>query len=130
MLSSSGVCVSPCYVGNIHDRVAECVTSDLQHAARDEQKEQKRAAHDNDQVHPHALPVENKQRERENSWTLFLKPWKRELELSSVISPSEQTRKLCQTTVMQDNMTCFCFLISFSASCFFLASSQPCSLYF
>lgn len=57
------VCVSvpPGDVGNtLHDRVAERVASNLQHAARDEQEEQEGAAHRHDHVHPHALPVENR----------------------------------------------------------------------
>lgn len=61
------VCVSPGNVVNgLNDGVAERVASDLQHAARDEQEEQEDAAHDYDHVHPHALPVDeqNTQKER------------------------------------------------------------------
>lgn len=60
-LSVVCVCVSPGDVGNgLYDGVAERVASDLQHAPRDEQEEQEGAAHSHDQVHPHALPAEDR----------------------------------------------------------------------
>lgn len=51
----------PGNVGNgVYDRGAERVTSNLQHAPCNEQKEQEDAAHAQGQVHPHTLPVERK----------------------------------------------------------------------
>lgn len=42
------------------DRRAERVSSDLQHASRDEQEEQEDATHRHDHGHPHTLPVEGR----------------------------------------------------------------------
>lgn len=53
-------------VGNaFDDGVAQRVTADLQHAARDEQEEQEDAAHDYHQVHPPALPERRRERQEE-----------------------------------------------------------------
>lgn len=50
---------SPSNVGNsTDDRVTERVTSDFQHAACNEQEEQKDSAQDHNDVHPHSLSVE------------------------------------------------------------------------
>lgn len=59
------LCVCVCDIpGNVwnslHNRLAERVPSNFQHAARDEQEEQEGAAQSHSHIHPYALPVENK----------------------------------------------------------------------